>query len=147
MIREITGEYSQYLTQLESILIKMPSEDSLWEKQGRAGNSIGNIILHICGNLNHYIGHHLGNSGYIRDRDAEFSATGLSKEKLLAMIISTREMVQKVLPQVDESRLNDNYPQEINGQQFTVGFTIIHMFAHLAYHTGQADYYLKMMKS
>lgn len=48
-------------------------EENLWKTDIDIKNSAGNLSLHVCGNLQHFIGAVLGNSGYIRNRDAEFS--------------------------------------------------------------------------
>ena len=58
-------------------------EALIWQATPGITNSGGNLCLHLIGNLNTYIGKNLGNSGYIRDRDAEFSLKNISRERLL----------------------------------------------------------------
>ena len=50
-------------------------EKLIWKKAGSISNSAGNLTLHLIGNLNHFIGYAIGNTGYIRNRDLEFSTT------------------------------------------------------------------------
>src|SRR5439155_5610342 len=60
------------------------SEQQLWAKPVEPGNSIGHLILHLTGNLNHFVGAHLGGTGYVRDREREFTETNpLPKATLL----------------------------------------------------------------
>ena len=59
------------------------STAQIWIRPYAYGNSIGNLILHLTGNLNYYIGAEMARTGYVRDRDAEFSGSGKSKEALL----------------------------------------------------------------
>src|SRR5262245_5351521 len=60
-------------------------ETALWAKPVEPGNSIGHLILHLTGNLNHFVGAQLGGSGYVRDREREFTETAPpNKATLLA---------------------------------------------------------------
>jgi len=52
------------------------SETEVWQKPNEASNSIGNLILHLCGNITQYIIASLGNTEDQRTRDLEFSTTG-----------------------------------------------------------------------
>src|SRR5438105_12402025 len=51
------------------------SEKQLWAKPVEPGNSVGHLILHLTGNLNFFVGAQLGGTGYVRDREREFSET------------------------------------------------------------------------
>jgi len=64
-------------------LIEPLSTEQLWERPFPYGNSIGNLILHITGNLNYYIGAQIAKNGYIRHRDLEFSDNGKTRDELL----------------------------------------------------------------
>jgi uncharacterized damage-inducible protein DinB len=61
------------------------SDEQLWLRPFAHGNSIGHLLLHMTGNLNYYIGARIAASGYIRDREREFSESGReSKAEVLA---------------------------------------------------------------
>ena len=64
-------------------LIEPLSTEQLWKRPFPYGNSIGNLILHITGNLSYYIGAQIAENGYIRHRDLEFSDSGKPKGELL----------------------------------------------------------------
>src|SRR6516225_6528831 len=64
-------------------LVKPLSSEQLWLRPFPYGNSIGNLILHLTGNLNYYIGAQIAGTGYKRHRDLEFSASGRPKDELL----------------------------------------------------------------
>ena len=59
------------------------STEQLWTGPYAHGNSIGNLILHLTGNLNYYIGAQIGGTGYVRQRPLEFSNTGIPKDDVL----------------------------------------------------------------
>src|SRR5262245_22180134 len=84
------------LKKLEDEINAVPDE-KLWSTAGDVKNSCGNLALHLCGNLQHYLGATLGKTAYIRSRDLEFSARNLPKEKVLAEIAAARDAVVKAL--------------------------------------------------
>jgi len=59
------------------------SNEQIWHRPFPYGNSIGNLILHLTGNLNYYIGAQMAGSGYVRHRDLEFTDHGKPKDELL----------------------------------------------------------------
>ena len=65
--------YQRDLDKLGEELKQYPSHESMWAIAGDIKNSAGNLCLHLCGNLQHFIGARLGGSGYVRNRDAEFA--------------------------------------------------------------------------
>ena len=54
-----------------------PDDESLWAERSGFPNSGGTLALHVAGNIRHFVGAVLGGSGYLRDRDAEFSRRGV----------------------------------------------------------------------
>src|SRR5690606_39572164 len=57
------------------------NEENLWKKEGHVPNSCGNLALHIIGNLNHFIGATLAATGYVRDRDSEFTKRDVPRDR------------------------------------------------------------------
>src|SRR3954452_17703330 len=69
------GRYFRHLaTRVERAVRSLPRE-KLWVKPYPYGNSIGHVVLHLTGNLNHYIGSKIAATGYVRDRPREFTET------------------------------------------------------------------------
>src|SRR5271157_2743033 len=69
------------------------SFEQIWTRPYPYGNSVGNLILHITGNLSYYIGAQIGGTGYIRHRPLEFSDTGKPKEDILRAFDRTIDTV------------------------------------------------------
>ena len=78
------AEYFQMRVQAKvHDLLEPLSSEQIWQRPFPYGNSIGNLILHLTGNLNYYIGAQIAGTGYIRHRDLEFSDCGKPKDELL----------------------------------------------------------------
>src|SRR5437667_9622922 len=70
----LIGELEQLRDNIRE-LVQPLGEAQLWKKPVEPGNSIGHLILHLTGNLNHFVGAQLGGTGYVRDREREFTET------------------------------------------------------------------------
>src|SRR5688500_18369221 len=86
--------------------LKLYNQEDLWKIAPGTANSGGNLILHLAGNLRHFIGAVLGNTGYIRQRDLEFSEKNVSKSDLEALIDITIQEVNDTLSKLDTAVLN-----------------------------------------
>ncbi|MEX2570509.1 MAG: DinB family protein [Gemmatimonadota bacterium] len=122
-----------------------PDETSLWEAPPGVPNSGGNLILHLTGNLQHYVGAVLGSTGYVRDRDAEFSSGGMERPALLEQIAAAERAVDATLPALTEQRLAAPYPEPIRGHPVKTGDFLLHVAIHLGYHLGQLDYHRRIV--
>lgn len=125
--------------------ISLFNEEDIWIVRGRITNSAGNLCLHLVGNLNAYIGKNLGDSGYIRNREAEFSSKNIPKHNLLAKVTETKETVIRILRSLDKSALSEPYKEDVLGYKMTVGYFLIHLSSHLSYHLGQVNYLRRML--
>lgn len=133
------------LNKLEEEIMLYPSEESIWVIDGQIKNSAGNLCLHVCGNLQHFIGAVLGKTDYIRNRENEFAATGIKKSELAAEIQRTRNAVKSALEKLDSAALQQEYPQKAFGYMMTTSFFLIHLSAHLGYHLGQINYHRRLL--
>jgi len=115
------------------------SDAELCARQGGLRNPGGNLALHLTGNLQHFIGGILGNSGYVRDRDAEFQRRDLSRAELLREVATTRAVVAKTLRELPDATWAAPYPVEFAGNRLRTDVFLHHLAAHLAYHLGQID--------
>ena len=132
------------LSKLKVEIQSYSAEKEIWELRGEIKNSAGTLCLHLCGNLQHYIGAVLGNSGYIRNREAEFSKRNISKVELLKDVNETIRLVSLVLNKLDESITGKIYPEEVFGNPMTTGYFLIHLAGHLNYHLGQINYHRRL---
>ena len=145
MLPHLLQLYDRDLTALATEVNLYPSDESLWKVIPGTTNSGGNLVLHLCGNLRHYIGFRLGQVRYQRDLHAEFATRGLSRGELLALIELARQAVAKALSEMPAARLDDIYPEEVLGSPMAVGFFLIRLSGHLRYHTGQINYHRRLV--
>ncbi len=134
------------LQKLSAELNAFHSEENIWKVNGSITNSSGNLALHLCGNLQHFIGAVLGNSGYIRNREAEFSQKNSSRKILIDEIDKTIEAVKHAMSILTDEDLYKEYPVEVLGKKSSKAFFLIHLTAHLNYHLGQINYLRRMLE-
>lgn len=137
--------YERDLARLRSEIEQYASEDGLWIVSDGITNSAGNLTLHLVGNLKHFIGAVLGSSGYVRDRDAEFSSKPVGRGVLVTQIDATVEVVKTTLTSLKEEDLAATYPIEVFGSPMTTEFFLIHLHSHLNYHLGQINYHRRLL--
>lgn len=126
---------SSYLPKIERCLSLLTDED-VWWRANEASNSIGNLMLHLSGNVQQWIIGGVGNLPYERDRQHEFGERGgFSREALLARLKATLEKADRVLAEVDPDRLLER--KEIQGCEVTVMEAILRIVQHFGLHTGQ----------
>lgn len=146
-IQSIQKIIDRDLTVLENEIALYPSDQLVWATTGAIKNSAGNLSLHLCGNLQHYIGAVLGHSGYIRNRDNEFAAHGIPKIELLNEIRKTKNSVALALGSLQQNVLTMPYPEEVFKVPMTTEYFLIHLTSHLGYHLGQINYHRRMIQN
>jgi hypothetical protein len=117
-----------------------PDDESLWRTPPGVTNSAGNLALHACGNLNHFVGAVLGGTGYVRRRDAEFSTRSGRRADVAQKVRETAAVVSTVLPRLARDVLDAQYPEPHDGVQLPCRAFLLHLCVHLAFHLGQAGY-------
>ena len=120
------------------------SGEQLWRLVPGISNSGGTLALHLTGNLQHFIGAVLGGSGYVRDRDAEFSTRNLPRAEILNRIDTTTAVLSRTFTTLTESVLESRYPEAVARMRVSTGDFLVHLLSHLAYHLGQLDYHRRM---
>jgi len=125
--------------------VDLLTEDELWQHPNGSSNSIGNLILHLNGNITQYIISALGNSPDLRERDLEFSSNStLKAAELKDLITLTINNAAGVMEDVDAAELTRIY--EVQGHVMSGIAIIIHVTEHLSYHTGQIVFLTKLLK-
>jgi hypothetical protein len=122
-----------------------PDERMIWACPAGAPNAAGTLALHLCGNLQHFIGAQLGSTGYVRNRDAEFADRDVPLAELELRIDRTRDAVQATLGDPAPPDLDSDYPLEVVGLRLSTGLFLLHLSTHLAYHLGQIDYHRRIV--
>lgn len=133
--------FERDLNKLKEEIGLYENEADLWAKPGIIPNSAGNLALHLCGNVQHFFGAVLGDSGYVRDRDSEFTLTNVPRADILAEIDTTLAVVKQTLLNLTEEDLAAAYPIEVFGKPMTTGWFAIHLATHLTWHLGQITYH------
>ena len=137
--------FRRELEKLKKEIELYQEERNLWIIQKAIANSAGNLCLHLIGNLNTYIGKELGGTGYIRNRDLEFSQKDIPRDELLKKIDETILVIEKTLDTVTNQQLEEEYPAVVFAEKMTTGFFLIHLLAHLTYHLGQINYHRRLL--
>ncbi|WP_294249786.1 DUF1572 family protein [uncultured Chryseobacterium sp.] len=143
--KELQSLFIRDLTKLKTEIEAYRDEKTVWKTDKDILNSAGNLCLHLVGNLNTYIGAQLGNSGYIRQRDLEFSLKDLPGSELVGQIEKTMEMILFSFGKLTEEDLKKEYPIEPLGYKMTTGYFLIHLLGHLNYHLGQVNYHRRLL--
>jgi uncharacterized damage-inducible protein DinB len=122
-----------------------PDDDLVWRTAPGITNSAGTLALHVCGNLQHYLGAVLGGTGYVRDREREFSQRSGSRLQLATGLRETVEVVNRVVPSLSGELLSREYPEAVGGARPGTGLFLLHLCTHLAHHLGQAGYLRRVL--
>ena len=146
MINEAFIElYERDLQRLKTEIESYKAEENLWLVQEGISNSAGNLCLHLVGNLNHFIGATIGNTGYVRHREDEFSLKNIPRQDLITNRDNCRLVVNKTLQKLTTADLEKDFPLEKHGTIVSTGNMLIHLYGHLSYHLGQINYHRRLL--
>ncbi len=137
--------FDRDLTKLKAEVNAYSKEENLWRETKDISNSAGNLCLHLVGNLNTYIGAEFGKTGYIRERDKEFSLKNVPRSKLLSMVDETITIVQDSLDKVTQEDLQKEYPRMLMDKKPSTLRFLIHLTTHVTYHLGQVNYHRRIL--
>jgi len=137
--------FDRDLSKLKNELKAYRSEEGLWKTTNTINNSAGTLALHLIGNLNYYIGAIMGNTGYVRDREAEFMLRDVPFVEILNKIEETKLVVTKSLLEFPEDWFSRQYPEEKFGYPMTYEYFMFHLVSHLNYHLGQINYHRRIL--
>lgn len=146
IVETLENLYDRDLAKLKTEIETYRNESSIWKTDCEITNSAGNLCLHLIGNLKHFIGAELGDSGYVRQRDLEFSIDGVPRADLLKGVDETREVVLASFDKVTPEQLEQDYPIVVFADMgaMTNGYFLIHLATHLNYHLGQINYHRRL---
>jgi uncharacterized damage-inducible protein DinB len=131
-----------YLPKIERCISFLTNEQ-IWWRANSASNSIGNLLLHLSGNVRQWIVVGLGGADDERDRDAEFAQREvIPRDELLARLRATLHEADATLAAFEERRLLDEFT--IQGLDVKALPAIMHVVEHFSMHTGQIIMLAKM---
>ena len=121
------------------------NEENMWELEGEVLNSAGNLCLHLIGNLNHFIGAEIGKTGYVRQRELEFSQKNIPKTELIEKLEEVIKVVDISIKSLSEEELHTETSVSKFTEKQTTAFLLLHLHAHLNYHLGQINYHRRLL--
>ena len=121
------------------------NEENMWKLDGEILNSAGNLCLHLIGNLNHFIGAEIGKTGYIRERELEFSQKNIPRQELIEKLEQVTKIVDDSIESLSEEELHQLSTSPKFAEKQTVLFLLLHLHAHLNYHLGQINYHRRLL--
>jgi len=145
MLKRDKELFLKNLDRLNKEISSYKNEADLWKVTGGISNPPGNLCLHLCGNLQHYIGALIGKTSYLRNRDAEFSKKNVSRHDLLMEINLTEEVISHVFDSLKEDDLKKPFPDKTFGENVTYAGAILECEVHFAYHLGQINYHRRIL--
>ena len=145
VIETLQKIFKRDLEKLKQEIASYRNESNLWKLDKSIANSSGNLCLHLVGNLNTYIGAEIGKTGYVRNRDLEFSLKNIPQVQLVKMIEDTIVIVEDGLSKLNENDLEREYPLLVFKEKTSTGYFLIHLTVHLGYHLGQVNYHRRLL--
>jgi len=137
--------FKDFMPRIRKCLAHLSAEE-IWHRPNAEVVSVGNLILHLCGNVRQNIVSGLGGAPDDRVRDREFSEPGpLPAAELLARLDDLMADVDRALDRLDPARLLELY--RVQGFEETAVSILVHVIEHFSYHVGQITYYVKTRKA
>lgn len=136
--------FDESIPRLEKCL-GMMSESEIWHRPNENSNSVGNLVLHLCGNCRQWVISTLGHVPDERQRQQEFDERGpIPTPDLIRMLHTLREELNRVLHTLSPDMLAQTY--DVQGYSETGLGILLHVVEHFSYHVGQVTYYVKASK-
>ena len=145
LIPAVRAIFERDLNTLRREVEAYSSDQQVWQILPGLTNSAGTLVVHLAGNLQHYLGARLAGNGYVRNRGAEFSRRDVPRVTLLSEIEAAREAMRAGLAALSETQLAEEYPEVIAGTKLMTGVYLVHLTTHLTYHLGQVDYHRRVV--
>jgi hypothetical protein len=119
------------------------NEENLWKVEGSIKNSAGNLALHIIGGSNFLFGATLAQTGYVRNRDEEFSKKNVDRKTILFQLEELIPLLRKTIISLD---MEAEFPLIFDGAKRTNNYMMVQLLTHLNYHLGQVNYLRRVLE-
>lgn len=141
----LAGQFESALIQLKNEINSYTHKENIWKLKGDIKNSGGTLALHLIGNLRHFIGASLGNTGFVRNRDAEFNDRNVPTSAIMKSIDELTYSVKTTVSHLTQEQLFGEYPLKDGKPAKITAERLIQLLAHLQYHVGQVNYHRRML--
>ena len=121
------------------------NEETIWRVEKNIANSAGNLTLHIIGNLHTFIGKEIANTGYVRNRELEFTQKNVSRKELVDGIKDAIKMVKNSRASITNEDLKKEYPVMKFSKIESTEYLLVHLATHVTYHLGQINYHRRLL--
>ena len=142
----LAGFYERDIRKLIEEVSLFTNEEDLWRIQGSVKNSAGNLMLHIIGGLNHFVGATLARTGYVRNRDQEFSRKGVGRKELIAQLEALILLINESLNTLTQEQMDAEFPVFFDKPKTSTSYVLVQLLAHLNYHLGQVNYLRRILE-
>ena len=140
-IHRIDENTNRLITCLDEV-----EESETWKRPNENSNSVGNLVLHLCGNIRQYVISSLGNIDDVREREKEFSADGgYTKSELLQKLLVTLDEAKNTILGASNDELLRK--RKVQGYTYSGIGIIVHVTEHYSYHTGQIVFWTKILRN
>lgn len=133
------------LDKLQAELTKYEQEEDIWKLYPGIQNSAGNLAIHLLGNLKHYVGAEIGQTGYERDKPSEFQVKGISREEIYAEIEEVKKLTKDILDNLSSEVLEGDFIDRLEDKVYPTELILHHIMAHFTYHLGQINYHRRLL--
>ena len=137
--------FERDLQKLKNEIDLYKAEENIWLVKEGIANSAGNLCLHLIGNLSHFIGATLGNTGYVRHREDEFSLKNIPRQDLITNIENCVLIVKTTLQKLTADDLEKEFAQQVFEKSINTEMMLMHLATHLTYHLGQINYHRRLI--
>jgi len=149
LVNEIRSQcmlrFRENCLRIEKCLEFLDDED-VWTRRNDASNALGNLLLHLNGNIKQYILSGLGGEDDVRDRSSEFDARGgLTVNELFELLRETCEKALDIISKISEEELVQY--RSVQGFKLSGFGIILQVVEHFSYHTGQIAWLTKARKN
>ena len=143
-VSDIINHIDENTNKLKTCLDELAEQD-VWRRPNKHSNSVGNLLLHLAGNIRQWIISSLGNAEDGRERDKEFAADGgYSKSELAVKLFSTIEEAKIIIQHISSEEIFKK--RSVQGHFYSGVSIIIHVTEHYSYHTGQIIFWTKLLR-
>lgn len=147
MQNQLADLFEREIDRLIADLNNYTSEENIWRVAEGTSNCAGNLALHLAGNLRFYVGSVLGGTGYVRQRDNEFSDKDIPRNELIALLNTARQEAAGALRAVSAATLAAPFPDCPLGDGTKTDVFLLHLLWHFSYHQGQVNYHRRILEN